>query len=86
MSLPLPDARILETTVMPNDAGLSVRMLISDGSLDPASGTASGTIRLTLSVQIPAETRATLARIELGAMDLANSVLAALCREKKAGM
>ncbi len=82
MDLPLPDARILETTVTPNAAGSTIRLVISDESLDPASGT----IRLTLSVQIRPRTRATLASIELDAMDFANSVLAALCREKKFGM
>lgn len=82
MNIPLPDARILETTVTPNADGLAIRLLIADGSLDPASGT----MRLEIAVQIPPHGRATLARIELEAMDLANSVLAALCREKKAGM
>ena len=75
----LPDAKILETTVIPNADGSVVRLQISDGSPDLASGS----IHLNLSVKIPLRYLATLAQIEHDAMDLANSVLAALVRQKK---
>jgi len=75
----LPDAKILETTVIPNADGSIVRLQISDGSLDLASGS----MRLNLSVQIPLPRLATLAQIEHDAIDLAHSVLAELLRQKK---
>lgn len=75
----LPDAKILETTVTPNAGGAVVRLQIADGPLDPASYS----ILLELSVKIPLPRLATLAQIERDAMDLANSVLAALLRQKK---
>jgi len=75
----LPAAKILETTVTPSAGGAVVRLQISDGSLDPASGT----MRLSLSVQILLPRLATLAQIEHDAMDFANSVLADLLRQKK---
>jgi|HubBroStandDraft_6_1064221.scaffolds.fasta_scaffold20951_2 hypothetical protein len=75
----LPNAKILETTVVPSADGFVVRLQISDGSLDPASGT----IRLTLSVPLPASRLPMLAEIERDAIDLAHSVLAALLRQKK---
>lgn len=76
----LPAAKILETTVIPNADGLVVRLQISDGSLDPASGS----IHLSLSVQIQPPPLAPLAQIERDAMDWANSVLADLVRQTNA--
>jgi hypothetical protein len=76
----LPNAKIFETTVVPYDGGSVVRLQISDGSPDPASGS----IHLTLSVQIQPHRIARLAQIEHDAMDFANSVLADLVRQKKA--
>ena len=75
----LPDAKILETTVVPNADWSVVRLQISDGSPDPASGS----IHLTLSVRIQPPRLARLAQVEHDAMDFANSVLADLVRQKK---
>lgn len=75
----LPDATIRETTVIPNGDHSIVRIQISDGSLDPAAYS----MLLNLCVQIPLAPKTPLAEIERNAMDFANSVLAALVRQKK---
>ena len=75
----LPNARIRETTVVPDGDGLIVRLQIYDGELEPPSYS----INLVLSVQIPLGPKSALAQIEHDAMDLANSVLADLVRQKK---
>ena len=76
----LPNAKIVETTVVPNAGGSVVRLQISDGLPDLASGS----IHITLSVQIQPPRIARLAQIEHDAMDFANSVLADLVRQKHA--
>lgn len=78
----LPNAKILETTLIPNAGGSVVRIQISDGSLDPASYS----MRLDLSVAIQHSALTALAQIEHDAMNFANSVLAELVRQKEADL
>ena len=75
----LPDAKILETTVIPDGANSIVRIQIADGELEPPSYS----INLSLSVQIPVAPKTPLAQIEHDAIDLAHSVLSDLLRQKK---
>ncbi|MDE2112137.1 MAG: hypothetical protein KGJ79_13420 [Alphaproteobacteria bacterium] len=75
----LPDAKIRETTVIPDEDGLIVRLQIYDGELEPPSYS----INLVLSVQIPLAPKSALAKIEHDTLDFADSVLAALVRQKK---
>jgi len=75
----LPDAKILETSVKPAGDNSIVRIQISDGPLEPP---AYSTL-LQISVEIPVAPKTLLAQIEHDAIDFANSILAALVRQKK---
>lgn len=72
------DAKIHETTVTPNADGALVQLRISDAS----PGDADAANRLILAVQVPAVGLAPLAEIERQALDLADTALQALLREK----
>ena len=84
MSDELPRAKVLQTTVTPNELGLTVRLQISDGSLLPPSVDAPdrSTIRLDLTVQIEPDGLPLLPRIEWQALRLAAAVLGELERQK----
>ncbi len=72
----VPNAKILETTVIPNAGGSLVQLQISDAPLDAEAWA----IRLTLSVQIPAYRLPLLAHVEREAINIADDVLGTLLR------
>jgi hypothetical protein len=83
----VPNAKILQTTVIPGERNAVVQLLISDGSPEGPSDTmSSGTIHLHMTVRIELDGMPPLAAIEYEAVDLADSVLQALMREKAEDM
>jgi hypothetical protein len=84
----LPNAKVLQTTITPNERGLLVRLSVSDGSLVPASDEPPdqphGAIRVDILVQIERDGAPLLPRIEWQALRLAGAVLADLERQKGA--
>ena len=82
----LPNAKVLRTTVIPTEGGEVVQLQISDGSRDESSDPIpSGTIHLQMTVRIESGFRP-LAALEWDALNLADSVLKALMREREDAM
>lgn len=82
----LPGAKVLQTTVTPWGGGYLVQLQISDRPLsEQGDPLPSGTIRLDLTVKVESGFRP-LAALEYDALDMADSVLKALMRERSDAM
>lgn len=83
----LPKANLLQTTVTPNELGLLVRLVVSDGPLEPPSIDApdppESRIRMEMSVQIDEQRGLPrLASIERETLNIANAVLQTMVWKK----
>lgn len=78
----LPNAKILETTILPDAGGVTVRLQIADAPLQSLDAASAG-FHLALSVRLPAYQSPLLVHMEREAIDVAHTVLSALLRDLK---